>query len=283
MVAASTAEAKGRRMALSSLRDTLKMGVVGAFNFNDQFDLAGIVAAANDTREPIIAMMSPNSIAQTSMEFLHDIFKFFEVRSDTPLFLQLDHGHDVDLIAASLELGAHAVMADFSHLSYDENVAMTTLVTELARGTGALVEGEVENIGTDAARPTSPTKLTDFVSRTGVDLAAPCLGTVHGFNRYPPSVDRRSIAGLCAVTATSVVAHGADFLAPSDVRDLVSAGVAKINFGPELRVAIYQATARVAADIQAECPDHRYLTKAWTAATRFSVQARLVQIGSTRI
>lgn len=267
---------------MGSLRDTLKMGTIGAFNFNDQFDLAGIVAAANDAHEPTIAMISPNAAAQTGIDFLYDIFRFFEARSDVPVFFQLDHSHEIDSIATSLELGAHAVMADFSHLSYDENVAMTALVTDLARGTGALVEGEVENIGTDAARPTSLAKLADFVSRTGVDLAAPCLGTVHGFSRRPPSLNRRSIAGICAATTTFVVAHGADFLGPSDLRDLVSGGVAKINFGPELRVAIHQATAREAANIQADCPDHRRLTKAWTAAARSQALVRLRQIRSAR-
>lgn len=267
---------------LTSLRDTLKAGAIAAFNFNDEFDLAGIVAAASECQEPLIAMISARAAAQTSIEFLHHLFKFYESSCAMPLFLQLDHSHDIDSIARSLELGVHAVMADFSDLPYEQNVKMTAMIVELARGTDILIEGEVEKIRTDKASLTSVQKLADFISRTGVDLAAPCLGTVHGFNRWPPRLDRHSIADLSASTSTPLVAHGADFLTHSDVRDLVKAGVAKINFGPELRVAVYEASLRVGPTISEDCPDHRRLTEAWTANTRSQAFKRLYQIRSAR-
>jgi fructose-bisphosphate aldolase, class II len=267
---------------LVSLRDTLKAGTIAAFNFNDEFDLAGIAAAASECQEPLIAMISATAAAQTSIDFLHHLFKFFEASSATPLFLQLDHSNNLDAIARSLELGIDAVMADFSALPYEQNVQMTASIVELARGADILIEGEVEKIGTDKASLTSLQKLTDFISRTDVDLVAPCLGTVHGFNRCPPRLDRHSIAELSASTSTPLVAHGGDFLTYFDVQDLVEAGVAKINFGPELRVAVHEASLRVGPTIDENCPDHRRLTEAWTANTRSQVSKRLHQIRSAR-
>jgi fructose-bisphosphate aldolase, class II len=267
---------------LTSLRGMLKAGALAAFNYNDEFDLAGIAAAADECQEPLIAMISANAAAQTSIEFLHHLFKFFESSCSVPLFLQLDHSNDLDAIARSLELGVHAVMADFSGLSYEQNVQRTAMIVELARGTDILIEGEVERIGAGKASLTSKEKLTDFISRTGVDLVAPRLGTVHGFNRRPPRLDPNLIADLSAATAIPLVAHGADFLTGSDVRDLISAGVAKINFGPELRVVVHEASLRVGPTIDAACPDHRRLTEAWTASTKSQALMRLHQIKSAR-
>jgi fructose/tagatose bisphosphate aldolase len=265
---------------MMSLLDTLAKRTLGAFNFNDQFDLAGIMAAANHVQEPVVALVSSNAVAHSGIEFLHDIFRFFQSRSSVPLYIELDHTNDVKAIERALDLGVDAVMADFSHLPYDENVLMTSKISEMASGTQTLVEGEVEHIGTCAASPTSVERITDFVAGSGVQLVAPRLGTVHGFNRYPPALDRDSIAALCGATSASVVAHGADFLSSLDIKELVATGVAKINFGPELRDAVYQATIAWTVTSQAECPDHRQLTKAWKSATKAQALMRLREIQS---
>lgn len=265
---------------MMSLSDTLAKRAVGAFNFNDQFDLAGIAAAADDAQQPVVALVSINAVAHSGIELLHDIFSFFQSRSSVPLYIELDHANDLKLIERALDLGVDAVMADFSHLSFEENVLMTSKISEMASGTQTLVEGEVEHIGTCATRPTSVQRIADFVAGSGVRLVAPRLGTVHGFSRCPPPLDRDSIAALCRATPASVVAHGADFLSSLDIKELVAAGVAKINFGPELRDAVYQSTIAWIHPSQAECPDHRQLTKAWKYATKARVLMRLQEIHS---
>jgi fructose-bisphosphate aldolase, class II len=261
-----------------SLREALANSAVGAFNFNDQFDLAGIVSAAENARDSVVALMSARAAEYSSLEFLHDIFKFFRSRSQVPLYLEVDHNSDIRAIARAIELGVDAVMADFSHLEYEENISMTASVVRMAAGTPTLVEGEIERIGTDEAGTTTVQKVSDFVSRTGVDLVAPRLGTVHGFNRHPPPLNRAVVSALCAGTTASVVAHGADFLSAVDVKGLVAAGVAKINFGPELRVAVHEATAIWYPTATLDAPDHRSLTSSWIAATKAQAVKRLREI-----
>jgi fructose-bisphosphate aldolase, class II len=263
---------------LMSLGEVLENFTVGAFNFNDQFDLAGIASAAGEVREPVVALMSATAAAHSSFEFLHDIFRFFQSRSPVPLYLQLDHNSDIQAISTALELGIDAVMADFSHLPYEENVLMTASVARMAVGMPTLVEGEIDHIGTGVASTTPIRRVVDFVSRTGVDLAAPRLGTVHGFSRHPPTLNHDVISALCEATAASIVAHGADFLSPLDVKGLVTAGVAKINFGPELRVAVHEATATWHPTAALDTPDHRLLTDCWKSATKAQVIKRLSEI-----
>jgi fructose/tagatose bisphosphate aldolase len=261
-----------------SLRDALADSTVGAFNFNDQFDLAGIVRAAENACEPVVALMSERAIEHSSLEFLCEIFKFFQRRSPAPLYLEVDHNSDIQILAKAIELGVDVVMADFSNLPYEANISMTSSVVRMAAGTPTLVEGEIDYIGTEASDTTSALRLADFVSRAGVDLAAPRLGTVHGFSRQPPTLNRDAISALCKATTASVVAHGADFLSPSDVKKLVAAGVAKINFGPELRVAVHEATAAWYPAAAPDAPDHRLLTNSWKIATEAQVLKRLREI-----
>lgn len=263
---------------MMSLRDTLTNSAVGAFNFNDQFDLAGIVRAAENAGEPVVALMSSRAIEYSSLEFLHDIFKFFQSRSSAPLYLEVDHNSDIQILARAIELGIDVVMADFSDLPYEENISMTASVVRMAAGTPTLVEGEIDYIGTEESDTTPARRLADFVSRAGVDLAAPRLGTVHGFNRQPPTLNRDAISVLCKATTASVVAHGADFLSPLDVKELVAAGVVKINFGPELRVAVHEATAAWYPTAAPDAPDHRLLTNCWRTATEAQVLKRLHEI-----
>ena len=55
---------------MMSLRDALADSTVGAFNFNDQFDLAGIVRAAENACEPVVALISERAIEHSSSDWL---------------------------------------------------------------------------------------------------------------------------------------------------------------------------------------------------------------------
>ncbi|MCH3058238.1 class II fructose-bisphosphate aldolase, partial [Listeria monocytogenes] len=74
---------------------------------------------------------------------------------------------------------------------YEENVALTTQVVELAHKVGLSVEAELGTIGNNGSAEggadpiiyTDPDQAEDFVSRTGIDTLAVAIGTAHGL--YP--------------------------------------------------------------------------------------------------
>ena len=61
-------------------------------------------------------------------------------------------------------------------------------------------------------------------------------------------------------------------------RNLHFSRVAKINFGPELRVVAYEATVAWYSAAALDAPDHRLLTKGWKSATKGQVLKRLCEI-----
>ncbi|MCZ7436820.1 class II fructose-bisphosphate aldolase [Micromonospora sp. WMMC241] len=248
--------------------------VVPAFNFNDQFDLAAVVEALNAACRPGILMISMNALSFTDIEFLAEIFAFHRRRSTQPLFIQLDHCADEATLLRAVELNFDLVMADYSHLPVDQNIAHVARVAALVRGGRCLLEAAPTPIPAAGADPGTPTALTSprdlrqFVGETGCQVAAPHLGTLHGFARGKPPVPRAWVEELVESAPVPLAAHGCDFLAPRQLKTLAAAGVRKLNIGPQLRVA-WSAAERGAWD---ECdpwePDQRRVHRSAGDAVR---------------
>jgi fructose-bisphosphate aldolase class II len=97
----------------------------------------------------------------------------------------------VEHVLRAIQCGFTSVMIDGSLLPYEENVALTREVVQLAHAVGVSVEGDWG----PSARPglrgrrrvevtyTDPAQAEDFVARTGVDTLAVAIGTAHGI--YP--------------------------------------------------------------------------------------------------
>lgn len=247
-----------------SLREFLASGAaIGAYNFNDQFDLRGIVDGLNKSNCPGVLLVSTRAVDYASLDLLYDLYLFYRKRSDVPLWVELDHCSDIVLIQRAAELGFDIVMADFSALAFGENMATTQHVTNDVHEAGCLVEGEVAPIpavagGRALKCVTTPSELREFVRRTQVDLVSPNLGTIHGFSREKPSLDGGLIASMVEASTVPIVAHGCDFLTDAQIATLVCSGVQKLNFGPQLRVAFSEGM-HLRADDPSREPDHRAL------------------------
>jgi fructose-bisphosphate aldolase class II len=162
------------------------------------------------------------------------------------VFVNLDHitpEHIDDFIVPALEEGlCSSVMMDASALPFDENVAATKRVVELARPYGVLVEGELgkikgveDGIVSDEAFYTDPDEAVEYVEKSGVDLLAVSVGTQHGVSKGRDLVLRVDLAReiddrlRSAGFRVPLVLHGASGLSGDQVRALVAAGICKVN------------------------------------------------------
>lgn len=75
-----------------------------------------------------------------------------------------------------------------------------------------------------------------------------------------------------------LVVHGAVSLSRLDVKEPVAVGATKINFGPELRIVVHEATVAWYRTAALDARDHRLLTKGWKSATKGQVLKRLCEI-----
>ena len=99
--------------------------------------------------------------------------------TDVPIVLHLDHGDSFELCKDCIDSGFTSVMIDGSHLTYEENVALTKKVVEYAHAHTpyVTVEGELGqlagieddvSVSESDANFTDPNQVYDFVTRTGL-------------------------------------------------------------------------------------------------------------------
>jgi fructose-bisphosphate aldolase class II len=138
-------------------------------------------------------------MAHGAVEYAH------ELGYDIPIVLHLDHGDSFELCKDCIETGFSSVMIDGSHLSYDENVALTKKVCEFAhsRKDYVSVEGELgvlagveDDVSAEHSNYTQPEEVEDFVKKTGVDSLAISIGTSHGRTKFKPEQCTKDANGI---------------------------------------------------------------------------------------
>lgn len=222
---------------------------VGAFNVYNMEGVLAVVQAAEATRSPAILQVLPAAVSVGGAVLIRMCLEAARY-ADVPMAVQLDHCSDPALIAWAVEAGLSSVMADGSHLPYEENVTFTARMVQVARQHGKSVEGELGRLsGTEdgltvseyEARLTDPAQAADYVARTGVDALAVCIGNVHGPYREEPRFDFDRLAAIRAATDVPLVLHGASGVPAALVHRAIELGVCKFNVNTELRQAYLKA------------------------------------------
>jgi fructose-bisphosphate aldolase class II len=170
--------------------------------------MQAIVQACVETSSPVILQVSSGArkyanqtilryMAQGAVEYAKELGK------NIPITLHLDHGDTFELCKSCIDMGFSSVMIDGSHLSYEENVALTKKVVDYAHQYDVTVEGELgvlagveDEVSAEHHTYTDPDQVVDFVSRTGVDSLAISIGTSHGANKFKPEQCTRNAEGI---------------------------------------------------------------------------------------
>ncbi|ULQ60180.1 class II fructose-1,6-bisphosphate aldolase [Brucepastera parasyntrophica] len=204
-----------KELGLVNTRDMFAKAIKGgyaipAYNFNNMEQLQAIIQACVETKSPVILQVSSGArkyanknllknMARGAVEYAH------ELGYDIPVVLHLDHGDSFDLCVDCIESGFSSVMIDGSHLSYDENVALTKKVCDYAhsRPDYVTVEGELgvlagveDDVSSEVSHYTKPEEVVDFVTKTGVDSLAISIGTSHGRTKFTPDQCTRNADGV---------------------------------------------------------------------------------------
>ena len=274
---------------------------VGAFNVNNMEIVQAITEAAGALNSPVILQVSSGARKYANAKYLiHMVKAACENFPELPIVLHLDHGDSFELCKSCIDDGFTSVMIDGSHLSYEENVALTKKVCDYAhdvaaRGRYITVEGELGrlagiedavNVSDEDAQFTNPDEVQDFVTRTGVDSLAIAIGTSHGAYKFKPGQNPKLRLDILDEIARRlpgfpIVLHGAssvpqDYVKiinehggnmpdaigiPEDqLREAAHRAVCKINIDSDLRLGM---TAAIRLHF-ATHPDHfdprQYLT-----------------------
>ena len=183
-------------------KDAFEKGyAVPAYNFNNMEQLQAITTACTMTQSPVILQVSKGArnyanqtllrwMGQGAVELMKEIAGQNGLK-EIPIALHLDHGDSFELCKSCVDMGFSSVMIDGSHLSYDENVAITKQVVEYAHKYDVTVEGELgvlagieDDVKAEHHTYTNPDDVEDFVKKTGVDSLAIAIGTSHGAYKF---------------------------------------------------------------------------------------------------
>lgn len=217
---------------------------VGAFNFVDYLTLEATVEAACVAKAPVMLQASSGVIKRFGVARLVQMSRMAADDSPVPVALHLDHGTDVAVIRQAIAAGFNSVMYDGSKHPFEVNVAQTAAVVEEAHAAAVAVEGEIGVVAgveddivvrQDQAIYTTPREATEFLRRTNVDFLAAAIGTAHGFYKVQPRLDIDTLRHLASTTGRPMVVHGGTGLPFDVVRDLVSAGAAKMNVSTQVK------------------------------------------------
>jgi fructose-bisphosphate aldolase class II len=251
---------------------------VGAFNISNLETLLGITEAAVEEKSPAIIGITPSAIRYGGLEYLAEIVKVAAKSILQPMSLHLDHGRDVETVIKCINAGFTSVMIDASLLDFEQNVAVTKQVVDLAHPKGISVEAELGRIaGIEEATVeerdafmTDPDAAKEFVNRTGIDALAISIGTAHGAYKYrgEPRLDFERLKAIRKKLDILLVLHGASSvpqwivekarkygaqltgakgIPENHIKKAISFGISKINIDTDLRLAFTSTLREILA------------------------------------
>ena len=265
---------------------------VGAFNINNLEWTKMILLAAKEAKSPVMLGVSEGA-AKYMCGFKTVVAMVKEVHDSlgitVPVALHLDHG-SYEGAKACIEAGFTSVMFDGSHYAFEENLAKSKEMIELAHSKGLSIECEVGGIGGEEDGVASMGELADpqeckTIAELGVDFLAAGIGNIHG--KYPADwagLNFERLGEIQDVTnGKPLVLHGGSGIPADQIAKAISLGVSKINVNTELQLVFADATRKyveAGKDLEGKGYDPRKLLKPGCDAIKDKVTSMMKEFGS---
>ncbi|MBD0747720.1 class II fructose-bisphosphate aldolase [Streptomyces sp. CBMA152] len=230
-----------------------KRSAIAAFNIITLEHAEAVIAGAEAANSPVVLQISENAVK----------FRYGRVlplaraavtaaeAAAVPVALHLDHVKRDDLLRQAADAGFSSVMYDGAHLPYEQNLAATRAAADWAHTQGLWIEAELGEVGGKNGAPpldahaagarTDPEEARAFVAESGVDALAVAIGNTHAMTTRTASLDHALLSRLDAALHVPLVLHGSSGVPDDELAAAVTGGMAKINIGTALNVAMTDA------------------------------------------
>ncbi len=218
---------------------------IGQFNFSSYDQLKGIAKAAKELDVPVICGTSTGEANYFGIEEAVSLVQTINKKEGTSLYLNYDHGKDVNVLKYAIDCGYNMVHFDGSDFSYEEAVKKALELVSYAKNKNVVVEGEISKIygkstiseeKIEETTLTSIEKIDKFISESGVDCIALDIGNVHGVYKECPQIKTERVEELLELIDTFVVLHGGSGISNDEIRETIEKGIVKININTEIRL-----------------------------------------------
>ncbi|WP_030417561.1 ketose-bisphosphate aldolase [Streptomyces sp. SCSIO 75703] len=253
---------------------------VAAFNVVTLEHIEAVVAGAEAARSPVVLQVSENAVRYRYGRLL-PLARAAVAAAEAagvPVALHLDHVRSDALLRQAPEAGFGSVMYDASRLPYAENVAATRAAADWAHAHGLWIEAELGEVGGKDGEPplgahapgarTDPAEARAFVAASGVDALAVAVGSVHAMTTRTAALDHALLGEVADAVPVPLVLHGSSGLPDDQLAAAVAGGIAKVNVGTALNVAMTGAIREFLAAHPEAVDSRRYLTVGREAMAR---------------
>ncbi|MFJ4828490.1 ketose-bisphosphate aldolase [Streptomyces sp. NPDC088747] len=261
---------------------------VAAFNVITLEHVEAVVAGAESVDAPVILQVSENAVRFRYGRLLPlaRAASAAAERAAVPVALHLDHVQSDELLRQAADAGFSSVMYDAAHLPYEENLAATRAAADWAHAQGLWIEAELGQIGGKSDEPaldahapgarTDPAEARTFVADSGVDGLAVAIGSAHAMTSRTAALDHALLKRLTAALDVPLVLHGSSGVLDDELSAAVEGGIAKVNIGTALNLAMTTAIREFLAAHPEAVDSRKYLGVGREAMTR--AVARLIGI-----
>lgn len=271
---------------------------VGAFNVDNQDVLVAISRAAQKHNSPVLVEVTHDEVTSIGIDNIRDLVDNCKREYGIEMYINLDHGRDVDVAKRAIDGGFEFIHIDISQANPNatdqEIIDGTKEVVEYAKRTGALVESELvgfagssnfhtEEIDYEEVKKTftTPEVAVNFFAATGVDTFAVAVGNLHGKYPVPKILDLELLQRIRdAVPNEKLLSlHGGSGTPMNFFSEAAKIGVSKVNINSDLRYAYRTNLEKVLA----ENPDQFAVVKIMEPvrqAVQAVVEEKILGLGS---
>ncbi|WCH96357.1 class II fructose-bisphosphate aldolase family protein [Streptomyces moderatus] len=253
---------------------------VAAFNVITLEHVEAVIAGAESAGSPVVLQVSENAVKFRYGRLLPLARAAVAAaeRSDVPVALHLDHVQSDDLLRQAPDAGFSSVMYDAARLPYLDNLAATKAAVDWAHAQGLWIEAELGRLGgkngeppLDAHAPgarTDPVEAHAFVADSGVDALAVAVGSSHAMTTRTATLDHELLKRLAAALDVPLVLHGSSGVPDDELAAAVVGGIAKVNVGTALNIAMTSAIRDFLAAHPEAVDSRKYLSVGREAMVR---------------
>ncbi|MEU8749377.1 class II fructose-bisphosphate aldolase [Streptomyces chartreusis] len=253
---------------------------VAAFNVITLEHVEAVIAGAESAGSPVVLQVSENAVKFRYGRLLPLARAAVAAaeRADVPVALHLDHVQSDDLLRQAPDAGFSSVMYDAARLPYLDNLAATKAAVDWAHAQGLWIEAELGRLGgkngeppLDAHAPgarTDPVEAHAFVADSGVDALAVAVGSSHAMTTRTATLDHELLKRLAAALDVPLVLHGSSGVPDGELTAAVAGGIAKVNVGTALNIAMTSAIRDFLAAHPEAVDSRKYLSVGREAMVR---------------
>lgn len=264
---------------------------IGHFNISDSNQLHAIAAAAREVKLPVIIGLSEGEREFFPLPEVRGIINLYQ-KEGLEIFLNADHTYSYEKAVEAIDAGVDSIVVDGAKLAFKDNVALLDRVVAYAKhkrkfwGTHTLVEGELGYIGSSSniikeipkgaavteEMMTKPEELAKLVEESGIDMAAPAVGNIHGIvTSGQPKLSISRIGALAKAVSVPLVLHGGSGSDDEEFKNAIKAGMTIVHINTDIRV-IYHDEAKKALMTGVEVAPYKFLGPAMQKTTQYVSQ-----------